>query len=175
MKYLKQFILPIAGLEIGTHQYTFDIDGKFFESFEESLVKNCQIRLELELLRQTDVIVLTFHLSGTIGLICDRCLDPFDMPIDYSDDVMLKFKRRDTMLTEQDDDIEYILPEQQEIDIRQHLYDFITLQVPFRKVHPDDENGNSGCDEDVLRKINELSIKDHNDPRWDQLKDLQNN
>jgi len=175
MKYLKQFILPIAGLEIGSHQYAFHIDGKFFESYEESDVKECSVDLALDLRRQTDLILLTFHLSGSIRLICDRCLDPFDLPVAYEDTVVLKFMTRDIQPEEMDDETEYLQPEQQEIDIRQHIYDFIALQVPFRKVHPDDENGKSGCDEEVLRKINELSVKDHTDPRWDQLKDLQNN
>lgn len=173
MKYLTQFMIPIAGLEIGTHQYEFKIDGKFFESFEVSEISKCAVDVQLDLIRQTDMILLRFRFTGTIELICDRCLDPFDLPVDHTEEVVLKFRARGAEAPAEDE--ETILPDQQEIDIRQYLYDFISLQVPFRKVHPDDENGKSLCDEEVLRKIQELSIKKDTDPRWDQLKDLQNN
>lgn len=173
MKYLKQFIIPIAGLEIGTHQYQFKIDGKFFESFEVSEIQKCNIDLQLDLLRQTEMMALKFNFKGTIELICDRCLDPFDFPVDFAESVVLKFKTRGS--TEPGEDEDYILPEQQEVDLRQYIYDFISLQIPFRKVHPDDENGKSMCDEEVLKRIEELSVKKNTDPRWDQLKDLPNN
>lgn len=173
LKYLKQFNIPIADLEIGTHQYDFKIDGKFFESFEGSEIKKCHVILHLELLRQIEIIVLQFHLKGTVELICDRCLDPFDLPINHTEIVELKFLSRGSKAKKDEED--YILPEQQEIDIRQYIYDFICLQIPFRRVHPEDKNGKSMCDEEVLRRIEELSIKKDTDPRWDQLKDLQNN
>jgi uncharacterized metal-binding protein YceD (DUF177 family) len=170
---LKQFNIPIAGLEIGTHQYDFDIDGKFFEAFPESEIKNCRIKLDLNLIRQTELILLVFSIKGSIELICDRCLDPFDLDIDINEEVVLKYLPRNSKVEDKGEEV--ILPEQQEIDIRQYIYDFICLQIPFRKVHPDDENGNSLCDKEVLKKIDELSIKKDTDPRWDQLKDLEIN
>ncbi len=173
MKYLKQFNIPISGLEIGTHQYDFLIDGKFFEAFEESEINKCRVELRMELVRQTELIVLRFVMNGMIELFCDRCLDPYDFFFDTEESVVLKFKgRADTKETGED---EYILPEQEEIDIRQYIYDFIILQIPYRKVHPEDEYGNSMCDKEVLRKIEELSVKKETDSRWDQLKDIQNN
>lgn len=173
MKYLKQFNIPIAGLEIGSHQFDFNIDGKFFESFEVSEIHECSIDLQLSLIRQTDMIMLEFRIKGTIRLLCDRCLDPFDLPVETTESVVLKFKVRGQEAG--DGEEELILPDQQEIDIRQYIYDFISLQVPYRKVHPEDENGKSMCDEEVLKKIKELSIKKNTDPRWDQLKELPNN
>lgn len=170
---MKQFNIPISGLEIGAHQYDFLIDGKFFEAFEESEINVCRVELRLELIRQTDMILLQFFLKGTVELACDRCLDPYEQPIETEEHVVLKFKSRTSDVKKDEDD--YILPEQEEIDIRQYIYDFICLQIPYRKVHPEDEDGNSQCDPEVLRKIEELSIKRDNDSPWDQLKDLQNN
>jgi uncharacterized protein len=173
VKYLKQFNIPISGLEIGTHQYDFLIDGKFFEAFEESEIKICRVALHLELLRQTELISLQFSFIGSIELTCDRCLDPFDFPVETDESVVLKFKARSSDVAKGEED--YILPEQQEIDIRQYIYDFISLQIPFRRVHPEDKKGKSMCDEDVLRRIEALSVKKETDSRWDLLKDLPNN
>jgi uncharacterized protein len=172
LKYLKQFLIPIAGLESGSHQYAFDIDGKFFESFGESEFQVCKITVDLALLKQEDMIVLQFRYNGTVELTCDRCLDPFDFPMVGNDEIILKFGKGSE---EQKADEEIITADQKEIDIRQYLFDFINLNIPFRKVHPDDESGKSLCDPEVIRKIEELSNTRDTDPRWDQLKDLQIN
>jgi uncharacterized protein len=172
LKYLKQFLIPIAGIESGAHQYAFDIDGKFFESFGESEIQVCNVRVDLVLLKQEDMIVLSFSYDGSIELTCDRCLDPFDFPIDGTDEIILKFGK---VPEKQKADEEIIAPDQKEIDIKQYLFDFINLNIPFRKVHPDDENGKSLCDPEVIRKIEELSNTKDTDPRWDQLKNIQIN
>jgi uncharacterized metal-binding protein YceD (DUF177 family) len=39
-------------------------------------------------------------------------------------------------------------------------------------VHPDDENGNSTCDEEQISLLNQYSKRTTNDPRWDALKNL---
>jgi len=118
------------------------------------------------------MILLQFNYKGTVELICDRCLDPFDMDISGDENVVLKFgKNAGRKKTEE----EFIPFDQQELDIRQYLYDFISLNIPFRKVHPDDENGNSLCDRETIEMINKLSNTKNTDPRWDQLKDIQIN
>jgi uncharacterized metal-binding protein YceD (DUF177 family) len=66
--------------------------------------------------------------------------------------------------------------EEHEIDIKQHLYEFIHLALPIKRVHPDDASGNSTCDPVMLEKLHEMSIEDEkiNDSRWDDLKKLMN-
>ena len=55
--------------------------------------------------------------------------------------------------------------------------DVYKRQLPIQKVHPDDENGKSTCDPDMLKKIREHMVIDENitDPRWDELKNLVKN
>ena len=73
-----------------------------------------------------------------------------------------------------------ILPiDEHELDLQQHLYEFICLALPIKRIHPDDKSGNSTCDPDMLKRLKELIIEDENenenDPRWDELKKLMNN
>jgi len=44
-------------------------------------------------------------------------------------------------------------------------------------VHPDDENGKSTCDPEMLSKLNEYIVSGEkgSDPRWNDLKKLMNN
>lgn len=172
LKYIKQFLISLAGLDTGSHQYEFDIDKKFFEHFGNNELQKCTVHVNLDLLKQEDMLVLQFRFVGSIELICDRCLDPFDFPVNGIESVVLKFGGSHNNAKT---DEEIIGNEQKEIDIRQYIFDFLILKIPFRKVHPDDENGSSQCDPEVISKLEELSIKNNTDPRWDQLKDIQIN
>jgi uncharacterized metal-binding protein YceD (DUF177 family) len=78
-----------------------------------------------------------------------------------------------------DNDIIYLSADEYELDLRQHLYEFIHLALPIRRVHPADNDGKTGCNPEMIKRLNELLIyeeKQNNaDPRWDELKKLMNN
>jgi hypothetical protein len=40
-------------------------------------------------------------------------------------------------------------------------------------VHPNDEDGSNGCNEDVTGRMDEYETDESTDPRWDALKTLQ--
>jgi uncharacterized metal-binding protein YceD (DUF177 family) len=74
------------------------------------------------------------------------------------------------------DEIVVITRDQDSLDLGQYLYEFIILEIPIKKIHPDlqeedEEEGNlkmiysTGSDEDNDDN-NEI------DPRWEKLKKL---
>ena len=75
-----------------------------------------------------------------------------------------------------DPDIITLPADEQELDLKQHIYEYILLSIPIKRVHPDDEFGNSTCDPFMLKKLEEFIIDQENeiDPRWDELKKLMN-
>jgi uncharacterized metal-binding protein YceD (DUF177 family) len=75
---------------------------------------------------------------------------------------------------EDDPDLITIPADEHELDIRQYLYEFIHLALPLQRVHPDDENGISTCNPDMLKRISQHVVDgdSKNDPRWDELKKL---
>ncbi|GAG53875.1 unnamed protein product, partial [marine sediment metagenome] len=56
---------------------------------------------------------------------------------------------------------------------------YIHLALPPKRAHPDDENGKSMCDAEILKKLKELKGKEiekqDNDPRWEALKKIKFN
>jgi uncharacterized metal-binding protein YceD (DUF177 family) len=82
-------------------------------------------------------------------------------------------------ISEDDPDVLSLSSDEHELDLMQHFYEFIHLALPIKRVHPDDKNGRSTCNPEMLKKLNELLVEDeeekHNDPRWDDLKKLMNN
>lgn len=167
--YLKQFVIPFVGLSAGNHQFDFEIDDKFFASFEFSEIKQAHVSVNLDLERQDRMLVLNFLLSGTIRVTCDRCLDEFDLPVKSDELYFIKFGPEHK---EEDDNVLIIAENETHIDLAPLLYDYLSLMVPYRVVHPDGENGVSLCDPEVLKRIEQLSVHKEKDPRWDMLKDL---
>ena len=72
------------------------------------------------------------------------------------------------------EDIILIQREEYEIVIDQYLVEFIILGLPSRRAHPDNEAGEPGCNEEMMEKLNEHTVRNDNitDPRWDDLKRL---
>jgi uncharacterized protein len=75
-----------------------------------------------------------------------------------------------------DPDIISLTADENELDLQQHFYEYIHLALPIKRVHPDDQNGNSTCDPVMLKKLKELIVEEESDydPRWDELKKLMN-
>ncbi len=166
--YLKQYILPFSGLSLDKHLYHFDIDGKFFAEFEYSDIEQASINVDLTLDRQERMLVLDFTIKGSVNVMCDRCLDNFDFVIDKQERLIIKLGET---WGEENDDILIIPETEHQIDISLNLYEYIVLMLPIKRTHPEDENGNTKCNPEIIKKLNELS---HTEPdsRWESLKGL---
>ena len=104
-----------------------------------------------------------------IRLNCDRCLGEFDFPVKGNERLIVKFG--DDPVEETDDIL--IIPENaHELDISHYLYEFISLLLPYKKAHGEDEQGNSLCDPEVLKIMDGHEEVTGSDPRWDALKKL---
>ncbi|MBL0072733.1 MAG: DUF177 domain-containing protein [Bacteroidetes bacterium] len=173
MDRLNKYSIPFAGLAKGSHQYEFDIDDKFFESFENSVIKKARVHIDLDFNKSETVLTLTFRMVGSLHMNCDRCLEDFDMPVDTTVVMLVKFGEPGVGET---DDIIVISHSDSHLNIAQHIYDYLSLQVPMRVVHPDDESGNPTCDPEFIAKLNEIKEESPEDgpvdPRWEALKKL---
>jgi uncharacterized metal-binding protein YceD (DUF177 family) len=80
---------------------------------------------------------------------------------------------------ELEDDVIMIHKDDHEIEVGQLMYEFIVLALPYSNVHPDKDNGESGCDPEMLRKLSEhqgeAGDEIKSDPRWDALRGIKDN
>ncbi len=168
------YSIPLSGLKEGRHAIDFEIGNEFFERFEESEIKEGSLIAYIELDKRSTHIDLAIRLSGSVRICCDRCLEMFSYPVNCENRLLVKYSR---IIEEIDPDVLTIPMDESELDLQQHLYEYIHLALPIRRVHPDDRNGNSTCDPEMLKKLDELIIErdNENDPRWDDLKKLMNN
>lgn len=174
MKALKQFSIPFTGLKLGKHQFEFEIDKSFFDAFEYSLVKDGALKATVELDKQETMLLLDFHVWGTIQLNCDKCLSEFAQPIELKERQIVKFTEDEG----ESDDLDIIILHKKEsaIDVSESIYEFITVAVPY--INSCAQAGQE-CDQQMLATLDKLSgesttpeEEQNDDPRWAALKKL---
>lgn len=148
----QEYIIDYKSLESGTYEVDYHIDKEFFALFDEPLVEDGDV--DIHVVFKVSLAALQFHfdIQGTLDVECDRCLEHFDMPIESSYDMVARIGDEASPEEEYDDFIN-ISQNDSEIDLSKHIYEFVVLSLPPQKVHPDDEDGNSTCNPEMLDKF----------------------
>ena len=174
MNYLSQYTIPFSGLKEGEHLFDFIADDRFFAGFEESEITKGSITVQVKLEKRSTYLRLNFVLRGVVELICDRCLENYLQPVKSSYPMLVKFSETET---DDGDEVIYIHPGAHQVEISKLIYEFIVLSIPIRHIHPEDQNGESLCNPDMIHKLDEyrsIDLPEVNpiDPRWNDLKKI---
>jgi uncharacterized metal-binding protein YceD (DUF177 family) len=170
--WFKQFVIQFGGLKPGQHHFDFEIDDTFFEHFEYSEIKNGKIAVHLELEKEEKVLAFHFSFDGNVILPCDRCFEPVELKLNGTENLIVKFGDG---YYEENEELQIIPEGVTQFDISPFLYEYTHLLLPFRRVHPDDENGNSLCNPEIIKMLEQTSSSGEPDPRWEVLNKLKNN
>jgi uncharacterized protein len=168
------YSIPFKGLNDGKHKFEFVISDAFFELFPESEIKQGKIDVTIDLTKRSNGLEVQFALKGLVYVACDRCLEFFEYPVKFNDHLYFEFGDEPGEVS---DELIVLSHGDSQLELAQYLYEFINLALPFQKYHPEDENGKSKCNPEMVERLNKI-ITNHNDeskdPRWDKLKDLIN-
>jgi len=176
MKQTKEYTIPFVGLKLGKHKFEYQISNAFFEIFDYNEFQNSDIKVNVVLDKQSNLLEINFKHQGTINVPCDMTGEDFDLPIKGKLKLIVRFGET----FNNDNEELLILPFGEfEIDIAQYIYEMIVLSIPQRRVHPGIKDGSLNTE--ALTKLKELTIKEQKkekkeeeniDPRWDKLKQL---
>lgn len=166
---LKPYHISFNGLSMGHHRYNFEIDHEFFECFEASELHEGKVHVHLDLEKQERLLVLDFGFDGEVEVVCDRCAYEYFQPISGNQTVYVKFGEE---AEEGPDDVVFIPADSTEVDVSQIIYDYINILLPLQRVHPNDAEGNPGCNSEMLHLLDEMKPPAEIDPRWNALKGL---
>lgn len=171
---MDDYTIPFYSLKEGNHEYEFEAGKKFFEHFENPDISGGSVKIKLNLHKKATFMELDFILDGFLTVTCDRCLDSFDYRFQAKESLYVRFGDKPE---EQSDKVIIIPREESRFNIAQYIYEFSALSLPVRKVHPDNKNGQSGCNPEMLKKLEEHEAKENNtiDPRWETLLKVRNN
>jgi len=169
LEQLKQYIIAFSGLSLGEHLFQFDIDEKFFAEFDYTEIDKASVKVDITLDIHERMLIFDFNIQGILNVMCHRCLDNFDYPVSSEERLIVKFGEE---WLEEDDNI-FIIPENEsKFDIGKYIYEFIIVMLPFKITHPEDENGDSNCNPEILKKLDNLSTQGPKETPWDGLKGL---
>lgn len=170
MKVGNDYILPIAGLSIGYHDFEYNIDNVFFENFEFSEVQKADVKVNLNVEKRERESILTFKFEGSVFIACDRCNEEYEQPIENEAVIYLKYGHE---YEEESDDVLVIPSEEGEFDISSIIYEYIILSLPIHRVHQDIND----CNQEVISYLEKMANhhdaeNDKIDPRWKCLEEL---
>jgi uncharacterized metal-binding protein YceD (DUF177 family) len=181
VKELSKYNIDIYGLEDKPYDYDIESGDAFFEELDQDIIDRGNFRTHIELNKSATMIQLRFHTEGTVNLVCDRSLEPYEEPFVSDEKLILKFGDHNQELT---DEIEIISRNTNRINLAKYVFEFIALSLPVKKIHPslrtaEDEAFSDDEEEVVLVYSSEQPVDEESDqeeepvdPRWEALKKL---
>ncbi len=176
--FLNTYSIHYKGLKVGKHSFNFEVDKRFFDEFEEGEIRQGKLQVNVKLHKQSQMLDIKVSIDGFVEVVCDRCLDSFELPTSFEGTLFVKFGERDKA---EDDEIIILSPDDSEVNLSQYIYESICLSLPFQRYHG--VNGSkSKCNKEMIKKLKSLladgSKKEEStdvDPRWNKLKDIKLN
>lgn len=174
-KFEREYSLNVVRLGLGKHQDSFKIDDSFFAHFEQSMVREGELEVVLNIEKFPTHLDVGFHIKGAAMLACDRCGSPYSHAVDHQFRIIYSF---DPDLDFEGYEVMHVKEQESHLVLVQELYDFVHLAIPMRKVPPKEVHL---CAPEVLKMlglteegepIEQDTASTETDPRWDALKNL---
>ena len=161
--------IAFSGLSTGTHIFDFHVGNKFFEQVKDAEILGGDVSVIVTMAKEERMMDLHLEINGKVSVGCDRCNEMLDVAVNGNERLIVKLGDH---YYEESEDIQVIPDTAHQFDLSPFLYEYIHLLLPIRRVHEEDEDGNSNCDPGVLKKLKELSEQHIQDPRWEALEQL---
>jgi uncharacterized metal-binding protein YceD (DUF177 family) len=188
-----EFKLPLKTLQEGMHSFEYTLDKTFFVNMESADIRDANLKVDLKVNYRGEIYDLNFAITGEVTLLCDRCLDEMQYPIEATYHVTVKYG---DVYRDDSDDVLEIPYSDNFLNVAYMIYDTVSLAVPMKHVHPQGKcnrqmsqmlkkhRAHSGADdpdaeleETLIDEIDSMDLDNTDndadtDPRWDALKGL---
>ena len=168
---LEQFKIDLKGLTAEATTLDFDLDKDFFDALDQTEVEGGTLHVSLSIRKASGFFELLFHTVGTVDIVCDRCLDLMEQPIETDNRLTVKLGST----ASEDDDTVTVDENEGILDTSWYIYEFIALAIPIQHVH-----ATGKCNPAMTKALEELSADRSGDeestkavdPRWEALLQL---
>jgi len=165
VKGLKEYRIPYLGLKLAKHHYQFELTASFFDKFEFSEIHDCNLKCEVELEKQSTMLIFTTRVFGSVETLCDHCGDALQINIETEQKLIVKFGDH---TGDTDEDILVLGPQEHEVDLSQFLYEYAHLALPVRHVH----DSEADCNQESLKQLEKYKVDLASSTQWAALKNL---
>ena len=162
----RAFEIAFVGLKPGVHEFSYDLDDKFFVEKGAQDFTNAKASVTLSLEKNTGFMLLKFEVGGKAEVTCDRCGNP--LKLDLWDEFRMLVKLADNPeemnAQEEDPDVFYLSRTESHLDVSDWIYEFVMLSVPMQRMCSPEEMGGPQCNNEVLEKLKAMEAKliEHN-------------
>ena len=169
---MNDFTVNLGLINAGKKSFSFEIKDQFFESYTFSDVEHANISAIAQLDKDGNNISLNLTINGKINqLACDICTEKLSIGVSAEMNLLIKRTNDDLVCT---DEIFYIKKNENKLDLKHLIFELIVLNVPKKRQHTLDKDGNSNCNKEMVDLVKKYTKIEENtsDPRWDALKKL---
>ncbi|HCY72965.1 MAG TPA: hypothetical protein DHU75_02205 [Rikenellaceae bacterium] len=126
---LQPFVVDLSSIGAGAKAFSAIADKQFFDKFENAEILGAHIEVDYSVKNKGASVDVSCRMVGEVKVPCDLCLEPVTIPVDT------EFE-------------ENYIPQGNELDLSQDIYDYVVTSLPLRRVHPDGE-----CNEETTKYI----------------------
>ena len=169
---MNNFIIKLGSIKNGKNYFSFTVKDSFFESYIFQDIKHVDISVSAIINKENENVYLNLIIDGKIHkLACDICADELSVQITGKTNIIIKKTNEDLIST---DEIFYIKKNENNLNLKQLIYELIVVSVPKKILHPTDKTGNRTCNQEMIALVKKYteSQKTPSDPRWEALKKL---
>lgn len=176
----REFEIAFVGLKPGVHEYSYEIDDRFFEAFQQQDFRNCKANVKLFFDKKNGFMMLRFEIGGTLEVTCDRCNS--NLPLELWDEfnITVKMVEEPEVMNDQEDDpdVYYISRGESHIDVANWIYEFINLSIPMQKTCGFENMEGPQCNKSALEALKKMETDElpKENPIWkglEKFKDLE--
>ena len=178
MDALAPFRIPVATLKADQASFEWKLGPEFLALFDDQHeTEKGKFTVTMELQRSAGIATLYFLIKGLVDTPCDRCLAAIQLPVEGEYQIIVKFGDP----AETTDEVVFVHPESSDLNVGNHIYDFILLSIPIsRRIPGCDTSAIPPCDMAVLSYLSKKNENDNpdggnDDSPWDDLKKVIDN
>lgn len=172
----REFEIAFVGLKPGVHLFNYEVDKRFFEEYGEQDFRNPSAQVKLKLEKNKSFMILRFEIGGKAEVNCDRCNS--ELPFQLFEEFVITVKLVDEpeLMNEQeeDPDVYYLSRNESHLDVKNWIYEFVSLSIPMQKTCEYDEMDGPFCNTVAREILKKISIKEESpeNPLWQELKKI---
>ena len=169
----REFEIAFVGLKPGVHEFSYEVNDRFFEEYNEQDFRNAEAKVKLLLEKNTGFMILRFEIGGRTEVTCDRCNN--NLPLQLFDEFRITVKITDDpeLMNEQeeDPDVYYLSRGESHLYVKDWIYEFINLSIPMQKTCEFENMDGPYCNPAAREVLKNLKPEDNagTNPIWKGL------
>ncbi|MCQ2183120.1 MAG: DUF177 domain-containing protein [Bacteroidales bacterium] len=113
----------------GISHFEWKADVEFFGRFENSEILDADVQVFVGLRNRGTSIDVSCEMEGSVTVPCDRCLEDLVLPVEA------EFE-------------ETYVPESDELDMSQDVYDYVMTSLPMQRIHAEGD-----CNDETIKHL----------------------